>query len=321
MPPLVSVVMPAFNAERHIAESIQSVLDQTFADWELVVVDDGSTDRTADVAAGFHDSRMRYLRQENRGQAAARNTGIRSSSAPFVAFLDADDLWLPGKLEAQLNAIHNTGADLVYCDGYVFYDDGSPERSDFFAIVPGTTDGPTMLGLLYEYNRIATLSVMVKRAAIDQAGLFDEDRRFQNCEDYELWLRLARSGCLFHGSSEKLVRYRRHSGSTTHHESRMLGPMIEVIKKHQDCVSRSTALRRIRELYRGLVTSLIKEGDIAGARKAMRSFGTWDRAGLVTQCQRLLLRLSPGAFVRVSRGLLYPTEWHLTRFLDKRGAV
>lgn len=311
--------MPAFNAESHIAESIQTVFEQTFADWELIVVDDGSTDSTAEVVARYQaeDPRIHLVRRDNGGQAAARNTGIRQSSAPVVAFLDADDLWLPEKLARQLDILQQTHADLVYCDGYVFYDDGSPERADFFAIVPGAVSGPTMFRLLYARNRIATLSVVVRRQALERVGCFVESRRFQNCEDYDLWLRLARAGCDFYGLSDKLMRYRRHSASTTHLESSMLAPMIEVVKEHSEGVDHRMARRRIRGLYRELVTALLAEDDLAGARERMRQFAAWDRGSLVTMCQSFLLRLSPGRFNLISRQCLYRVEWRITNLMDK----
>jgi teichuronic acid biosynthesis glycosyltransferase TuaG len=315
--PLVSIVMPAFDAGQYIAESIQSVLEQRVSDWELIVVDDGSTDNTSEVVARFTDPRIRLLRRENGGQAAARNTGIRHSSAPVVAFLDADDLWLPEKLARQLDILQQTNADLVYSDGFVFYDDGSPERADFFAVVPGRVDGPTMFRLLYDRNRIATLSVVVQRQALERAGFFVESRRFQNCEDYDLWLRLAHAGCSFYGLSDKLMRYRRHSASTTHLESSMLAPMIEVVKEHSGGVNARVARRRIRGLYRDLVTALLAENDLTGARERMRQFAAWDRRGLVTMCQSVLLRLWPARFNPVSRKCLYRIEWRITNLMDK----
>jgi teichuronic acid biosynthesis glycosyltransferase TuaG len=320
---LVSIIMPAYNASRHIAESVQSVLAQTYPHWELLVVDDGSTDDTAEVVHRFvaSDARVRYFSRPNGGQAAARNTGLREARGDLVAFLDADDLWLPEKLESQLAVLDSTGAHLVYCDGYVFYDDGSPDRADFFAVVPGAADAATMLRLLYAYNRIPTLSVVVRREALDRVGMFDESRRIQNCEDYDLWLRMARAGCSFYGMPEKLMRYRRHAQSTTYRESRMLRPMVEVARKHADCLDRRETRRKIRERYRDVITTLLAEGDIAGARESMREFAAWDRRGLVTACQRILLRLSPGSFKRVSRQYLYPAEWHLTRLTAKLRAA
>ena len=120
---LVSIIMPAFNSARYICESIDSVLAQTYAEWELWVVDDGSTDNTAEVVKKFKDRRIHYVKQAtNKGVAAARNLGIEKSRGRFLAFLDSDDIWLPEKLEKQLafmnrkNAvclIPNTGSSLI----------------------------------------------------------------------------------------------------------------------------------------------------------------------------------------------------------------
>lgn len=319
MSPLVSIIMPAFNVERHIADSIRSVSEQTFADWELVVVDDGSTDRTAGIVheLAAEDTRIIYVRRQNGGQGAARNTGIQHASGSVVAFIDADDLWLPQKLERQLAVMKDTAVDLVYCDGYVFYDDGTPECSEFFAIVPGRTDGATMFPLLFAYNRIATLSVVARRDALERVGLFDENRRLQNCEDYELWLRLARAGSTFYGMTDKLVRYRRHSASSTNSESRMLVPMIEVIKKHSQEVDGRASQLRIRGQYRDLITALLAEDDFVGANERMSEFAAWDRRSLITMCQRVLLRLSPRNFNNISRKYLYRIEWHVANLIDK----
>jgi glycosyltransferase involved in cell wall biosynthesis len=319
MAPLVSIIMPSFNTERYVAESIRSVIGQTFTDWELLVVDDGSVDRTAEVVQRFAvaDARIRYIRRENGGQGAARNTGLREASGALVAFLDADDLWLPQKLERQLAVMKDTGVDLVYCDGYVFYDDGTPESGDFFAIVPGRVDGATMYPLLFAYNRIATLSVVARRDALDRVGLFDENRRLQNCEDYELWLRLARAGSTFYGMTEKLMRYRRHSASSTNSESRILVPMIEVIKKHSQEVDGRVSRYRIRWQYRDLIKALLAESDVVGANERMREFAAWDSRSLITMCQRVVLHLSPRNFDNISRKYLYRIEWHVANVIDK----
>ena len=93
-------------------------------------------------------------------------------------------------------------------------------------------------------------------------GFFDEDRRLQNCEDYDLWLRLARAGSTFYGMTDKLIRYRRHSTSSTHSESKLLGPMIEVMKKHSEDVDHRTSQKRIRGLYRELIATLLAEDDL-----------------------------------------------------------
>lgn len=318
---LVSVIMPAYNAGKHIAESIRSALAQTYGDWELIVVDDGSTDATADIARGFAaaDDRVKYIFQENGGQASARNAGLRIARGDLVAFLDADDLWSREKLELQVTRMSATGVDLVFSDGYIFSDDDPASEVDEFAIVPGRTAGAEMFKLLYAFNRIATLSVLVRKSSLEAVRMFDEERRYQNCEDYDLWLRLAKSGATFFGMPEKLVRYRRHTGATTHNASKLLKPMLAVIMKHANdaSIEREVSRKRVRGLYRDLISALIDEGHVVEARERMREFAGWDRGALITKLQRVLLRLSPRRYNLISRECLYRTEWHAARIIGK----
>ena len=317
--------MPGYNAEGHIAEAIGSVLGQTYADWELIVVDDGSTDGTASVVKGLsaRDARIRYVYRENGGQAAARNTGLRASRGDLVAFLDADDLWLPEKLAAQVALMEETGVDLVYSDGYVFSDEGDVSPDERFHILPGEARGEEMFRTLFTSNRIGTLSVLVKREALDAVGRFDENRAYQNCEDYDLWLRLAKWGAGFYGMEEKLMRYRRHAAATTYTASRLLSPMLAVILKHAGDPALDPALvkRRVRGLYRDLISALVAEGRVEDARRRMREFYEWDGGAPVTALQRLVLRVLPRRYNYISREFLYRAEWHLSGLLGKpRGA-
>jgi len=308
--------MPAYNSARYIAESMESVRAQTFQDWELVVVDDGSADETGEVVRRFADgdARVRCVRRPNGGQAAARNTGLREAKGELVAFLDADDLWLPEKLAAQIPLMEETGVDLVYTDGYIFSEEGDVSPEERFHVLPGEARGTEMFRTLFESNRIGTLSVLVKRAALDAVGLFDEDRAYQNSEDYDLWLRLARNGASFYGMTEKLMRYRRHAASTTHTASKLLAPMLAVVLKHAPDTALDSALvkRRVRGLYRDLISSLVSEGRFEDARRRMQDFYAWDGGAPVTALQRLLLHLAPRRYNYISREVLYRAEWHLS---------
>ena len=322
MQDLVSVIMPAYNAGRHLAESVRSVQAQTYAGWELIVVDDGSTDDTREVvqALAEADARVRYVQRPNGGQGAARNTGLGEARGPLVAFLDADDLWLPGKLAAQLAVLEEKGVDLVYTDGYIFSDEGAESPEDHFYILPGEARGVEMYRVLFTSNRIATLSVLVKREALDAAGLFDENRAYQNCEDYDLWMRLARNGASFYGMKEKLMRYRRHAAATTYTASKLLTPMLAVILKHASDPALDAALvrGRVRGLYRDLIASLVAEGQVEEARRRMREFYAWDGGAPVTALQRLVLRLLPRRYNYISREVLYRAEWHVRGLLGRR---
>ncbi len=318
---LVSVIMPAYNAGRYLAESVRSVQAQSCGAWELVVIDDGSADDTRAVAEGLarEDARVRVVSRQNGGQAAARNTGLGEARGDLVAFLDADDLWLPGKLEAQLKVLEETGVDLVYSDGHIFSEDGAEWPEDRFYILPGEARGVEMFRTLFASNRIATLSVLMKRAALDAVGLFDESRAYQNCEDYDLWMRLAKNGASFYGMPEKLMRYRRHAAATTYTASKLLAPMLAVVLKHapDPALDPALAKRRVRGLYRDLISSLVVEGKLEEARRRMREFYAWDGGAPVTALQRLVLRALPRQYNYISRECLYRAEWHVRGLLGR----
>ena len=321
MQPLVSVIMPAYNTEKYIGESIQSVRDQTYANWELLVVDDGSTDKTAEIIRehAAEDSRVKYLFQQNGRQAKARNTGIENSSGTLIAFLDSDDLWLPEKLERQLHALDATNADVVYSNGLIIYEPGSIPGATDFPIVAGTIESRKMLDILLLQNRIPGQTVLVRKEVCRDAGPFDESPQFHACEDYELWIRFAACGALFHGMSEKLIKYRRHPEATTHQNSKWLKPALRVVSHHIDkgTLDAKTKRNRLRQLYRNVIAALIEEGQLAEAKEFLREFATWDKSGIVTSLQKLLIKISPGTFNAISRECLYRAEWHLQKLTGK----
>lgn len=313
---LVSIIMPAYNAERYVADAIGSVLAQTYPNWELVVVDDGSKDGTGEVVRGLaaRDERIRYVARENGGQAAARNTGIRASRGTLVAFLDADDLWIEEKLQLQLRALEETGADVLSSNGFVFQDDDTSVEAYELSTVPGRTEGAEMFRLLYAFNRIQIQSVIVRRELLEQVGLFDEDRRYQNCEDYDLWLSLAVAGALFYGMEEQLIKYRRHDAASTHRLSNVLRPMVEVKKKHgrAEVLGEKEVRTRIRDLYRSLIEALVRENKLSEAARSLEEFAAWE-SNVVTRAQSLVLKLWPRGFNFISRECLFRIEWHVKR--------
>jgi glycosyltransferase involved in cell wall biosynthesis len=201
--PQVSVVVATYNYGRFLAGALDSVLGQTFADYEIIVVDDGSDDQTAEVIAPYlqHPS-LRYIRTEHVGQPKAKNTGIRAARGEYVAFLDADDLWLPTKLEKQLTLFKQTDSSLavVYCRRRWMDEEGRefdrPDRS------PQRVD---VLGSLFHRPFICFSSSIVRRTVFDDVGMFDES--IPMAIDYDLWLRIALN-YRFDYVDERLVRYR-----------------------------------------------------------------------------------------------------------------
>jgi len=208
--PLVSVVIPAYNAERYLRETIESALGQTWRNLECIVIDDGSTDATPDVVASFTDNRLRYYRKQNEGTvSAARNRGIELASGQFIAFLDSDDVWLPGKLEAQI-ALFLGRPDLgvVYC-AYGITDEVLRVRT---VIVPKHGPGVFTQIVLQEGNGVAAGSTMVVRKEILQKyGGFRGELHVS--ADAELAERIA-SHCRWDSVDQCLVLYRVHPGQS-----------------------------------------------------------------------------------------------------------
>ncbi len=197
MNPLISVVIPTYNRAGFVAEAVESVLGQTLADIECIVVDDGSTDSTQELLSAFGDERLTVVRQDNRGVSAARNRGIALSGAAHVALLDSDDYWLPEKLERQLDLMRREGLDISQTDE-IWIRNGRRVNPKFKHAKPD--------GMFFERSLemclISPSCVMFSRDFWQDMGPFDED--FPACEDYDLWLRT----CLKYPvglESEKLV--------------------------------------------------------------------------------------------------------------------
>ncbi len=226
--------MPAYNAERFIAASIESVLRQTCPHWELIIVDDGSEDSTANIACRYADldHRIRLVRQSHQRLAEARNAGISLALGSLIAFLDSDDLWAPEKLQRQIDTINFTGADLVFTDGYVFRNDDSSELRSTSSVPAGRHNGNEMFALLATRNRFAVSSVMLWRSCLDRAGRFDINPEHYGAEDYDLWLTLAGQGSSFYGMSDRLIAYRVHDQSLSRHVELMINSTGCVMRKH-----------------------------------------------------------------------------------------
>ena len=203
--PRVSVIIPAYNAAAFIGETLDSVYAQTFADFEVIVVNDGSSD-TEDLERELaqYPEKLSYIKQENHGAAAARNTGIKAARGEFVAFLDADDMWLPVFLEKQLDLLERTPADVVWADALISGD--SPLAGRTFMQVQPSFGQVTPENLLSVKVTVLTSTVVARRQPILEVGLFDVTLR--RGQDFELWWKLARRGCRFVYQEEVLAHRR-----------------------------------------------------------------------------------------------------------------
>jgi glycosyltransferase involved in cell wall biosynthesis len=186
----VSVIVPTRNRARLVGATIDSILKQTFHDFELIVVDDCSEDDTEKVVKSFNDSRLRYFRHDNRRLAAAnRNYGMSQASGEYIAFCDDDDLWLPEKLGKQLLEFEkDPRIDMVCSNGFLFDDTGD------IGIMyrDNISDSSFTLKSLLRFNPVNTSSVIVKKSVVDDVGGMTTDPVFRTGHDYEFWLRIAR---------------------------------------------------------------------------------------------------------------------------------
>ena len=180
--------MPVYNQARFIMRAVDSVRAQAVAeDIEIIIVNDGSTDETENLLRSLAQEKgIRCITQENAGPSSARNRAIRESRGQWIAFLDGDDYWLPGKLAAQLKALEQTGADFAYCGVVVVNDEGRTTHT-----YPAHERDCLLSNLMWG-NLISTPTVIVRRSLLDRTGLFDEV--LMTGEDWDLWLRLATHG-------------------------------------------------------------------------------------------------------------------------------
>jgi len=221
--PEVTVVIPAYNAERFIADTLRSVQSQTFRDFEVVVVDDGSTDRTAAIVDAFGPPVQR-VHQRNGGVSRARNAGIGSARGRFIAFLDADDLWDPFKLEAQVTLL-KARTELGFCYTGVRHIDGEGRVS---SVKPARDHLDLCRTLLLESSVIAISSVVVRRELVEQSGGFDPD--FSQCADWDFWIRMSRLA-QYAAVTAPLVGYRTAPGNMSSNVSLLERDTFAVLDK------------------------------------------------------------------------------------------
>ncbi len=258
----VSVIVPAYNAARYIANAIDSVLAQTTPARELIVVDDGSTDATREIVSQY-GSRVRYIFQENRGVSAARNLGIESSVSSRVAFLDADDAWLPEKLEKQTAALRESGLRASYTAHLIVDDALEPLFEN-----RGLRRESALEDLLSIGNVIGSpSSVMCDRSLFDEIGGFDPS--FSLCADWELWVRVA-TRTDFANVDEPLVKYRLHGDNMSRDVPLLEADSVRTLEKAFALPSLPPVIGRRRRAsmaanYMVLAGSYLRGGHAFGA--------------------------------------------------------
>ena len=257
---IISVIIPSYNAAKYLPQAINSVLAQTYRQFEIIVIDDGSTDDTQKVITEYSDSVI-YIRQPNSGPSAARNKGIQISRGDYIAFLDADDLWVPNKLEDQLIAFQGSKNCAFVCSDWSYFD--GEERINVSTLKNYEAwNCKADFELMIRENFVLTSSVMVDRQMLSKAGLFWE--KLRGAEDRHMWLRL-----LQHGDAvvcKEILAYKRsHPGNV----SSTLNFVRDQIEMVQDVLTWDTVIKnpdrksileaRYRQIKAGLGYALAKQ--------------------------------------------------------------
>lgn len=208
---LISIIMPAFNSDKYIGDAIESVLQQTYQNFELIVVNDGSVDRTEDILKNYANS-IHHIHQSNQGVASARNKGILAARGEYISFLDSDDVWFMNTLKLQYEHLAgNSDIGLVYGEMQLFDHTGTLDKKWSTNLERKRPEGYIFQDLVLSCL-FGLSTVMVRRNVLNDVGLFDKN--LPSGEDYDLWLRIAAKYKIGY-IPEKLMRYRQHSGSLT----------------------------------------------------------------------------------------------------------
>jgi glycosyltransferase involved in cell wall biosynthesis len=298
--------MPAHNVAPFVGVAIESVMAQTFDDWELIVIDDGSVDTTAAVVERYlsRDARLKLVRQPNRGISGARNTAMRIADGEYIALLDSDDLWEPAFLDAQV-AILRTRPDIDILTANAWnmggHADGEPARP-----WPDPRPQPTLATIIADETAVFIMSVM-RRRVFETVGPFDENLRTN--EDYDYWLRAAAAGFRFARNARPLARYRRRSDSASASDVRMLHGILRVYAKvrplldgrpDEIAVLDAQVARFEAERLRAEAREAMDDGDVGRAGDRLAALYA-ARGGAFIAVASLMARWAPTLFSRAYR--------------------
>jgi glycosyltransferase involved in cell wall biosynthesis len=230
--PLVSVVIPTYNQADYLREALQSVLDQTVSDWEVIVINNNSSDHTVEVVEAFKDCRFQLINFSNNGIiGASRNLGIKNAKSPWVAFLDSDDLWYPEKLELCMK--ETDGADIIahrfelVKNNCVVHKSLLVKEKDFL-----------YRNLILKGNCLAPTTTIVRKTLLDEVGGFSEKKDFVTVEDFDLWLKMSSKQASLRFISQVLAKYRLHDSNASSSAIRLLDAALKVLEKHYNLLEK-----------------------------------------------------------------------------------
>lgn len=234
LPSLISIIIPVYNVEAYLEETLTSVYAQTYNNWECIIVNDGSTDNSLSIAKQWaeKDHRFKVFSQENAGASTARNYGIDLAKGEYIAFLDSDDVWSPIHLETSINQLLQHKVDLVYSSPYLILNGNKTSQSSRdFSTKNGVIKQRKAIELFLNKNQIATPSVLCKKEIILKCGKFSFHK---NAEDLHLWLKLLLAGATFYSIETASCYVRYHNQSTSNEDRYCTKEVVEVIHHLKD---------------------------------------------------------------------------------------
>ena len=244
--PLVSVIIPVYNGEKYIAESLQCVFQQSYNPIEVIIVDDGSTDNSIQIIYEIPGEK-KIITQQNKDVSDARNSGIKNANGEYIAFLDQDDLWDKTKLEKQIQIfLKDPNVDLVLTDLSKFNDEGREWHPKDRHKASSRLNNRNLFENLIRKNVLMPSAVMVKKSSIKRAGFFDSN--FKTCGDYEMWLRMAALGMKFKYLPEPLTFYRQHGENTSKKIEIMNEDRLRAIQKIFSLTELSPEQKKLEKL-------------------------------------------------------------------------
>ena len=300
MTDLISIIIPAFNCENYLSEAIKSIQNQSYPHWEIIIIDDGSTDNTPSLINQIaeSDNRIFSFHQKNGRQGAARNNGISHAQGEWIAFLDADDLWPENKLSLQLSKTLETNVDLSFTDGFICLGNNMNLREFRFGVIDKFYQGNNAVLEFHKQNRIPTSTVLVKKSALLEVGGFPEKLIVQNCEDYLLWVKLLTKGKTFLSIGEPLLLYRVHDNSSTSTEVKAMFPLIHALLELPGGFS-DERIQHLKNTFTKLVFRLNELGEINKANSFVTPVLDVIYSGLIKQILMISWKISPQIFIRI----------------------
>ncbi|NMF64651.1 glycosyltransferase family 2 protein [Brasilonema octagenarum] len=315
----ISVIIPVYKVEKYVAATIQSVLEQTYTNFELLIIDDGSPDKSIEIFQQFTDNRIKIIRQENRGVAAARNVGIRHAQGEYLAFLDADDLWVPEKLEKHVEHLKKSPAvGVSFCRSSLIDEAGKPlgiyQITKLKEITPldilcrtpiGNGSVPVIRRQVFE-----DIAFQDNLYGVVENFYFDDDRQLHPSEDVELWLRIAmKTKWLIEGIPEALTLYRINSQGFSAQLVKKLSSWETMLEKARAYVPAASMAElekiamayQLRHLARRAVT--LEAGSTA-VEFAVRSLSTHWRI-ILEEPHRTIITLAAAYFLWLMPRKLY----------------